>query len=639
MHLESDEILQACDALADTMVAARAALEALAASELSFSAQVRVQRLSTELARAWVQQHVDLDPLPSIPPDPSTFSPRDDATDEILERALGESLSSPASPVDPSDGEPIAAHEPASDLDPLGGLELSDEISFEEVSFDDDFIGVDFTDDDLDEILSPTSKQADVEAGDQDESPPGADPASDQEALISYEDSDQADEANEAEPTYEIDDPSSNDLVSFVQDDSLVSIGDDEPLIQFDDAEEPTLVDLGVEEFTSSNEEFEDPDSIATPVPSGPRSAKGSGEPTLVADLDSLVQLQDILTEDEQNTGATAGSGAEDPVLSEEDLGRLGFGSDKDLLSPEGTDADPASDTGSGAIVIPEEIDSVSDEPSPLGARVSVARSRATTTSGTGGAVAIPTIRDQRHDGPSARPAAAAIRINPDGESASAVLQEPETLELGAADEDDLDEHSISGFSLSVEEYEAYDDDEFEDLEAEEELDEVEPEAPAPLPSLSSKELQELLAKAQKAVDQADIHRAIELFSEALDFDPDHAPAYVGRGLAWLELSDYGRAMSDFTNAEDLTPDNAEVNAAFGKLYYDRKEYGRAIEYLDLAIKQNPKHPMAWCRRGISHYYRKDYPKAHDDLNRAEKLDPEIPNIRTYISMVRKRMK
>jgi hypothetical protein len=48
---------------------------------------------------------------------------------------------------------------------------------------------------------------------------------------------------------------------------------------------------------------------------------------------------------------------------------------------------------------------------------------------------------------------------------------------------------------------------------------------------------------------------------------------------------------------------------------------------------------MAFCRRGISHYYRKNYKEAVDDLLRAERLDPEIPNIQTFVSMARKKVK
>jgi hypothetical protein len=46
---------------------------------------------------------------------------------------------------------------------------------------------------------------------------------------------------------------------------------------------------------------------------------------------------------------------------------------------------------------------------------------------------------------------------------------------------------------------------------------------------------------------------------------------------------------------------------------------------------------MAFCRRGISHYYRKTYLRAVEDLNRALALDPNIPNIRTYVAMAKKK--
>ncbi|TVQ91386.1 MAG: tetratricopeptide repeat protein [Deltaproteobacteria bacterium] len=658
MHLDSDEILQGCDALHDTLAAARAALEALAAANLSFAAQVRVQRESTEQARAWVLAHVDLAPLPAIPPDPSAYSARDDATDEILQRALAGASSSGPAPVDPSDAEPAILNTDEALADPLSDLDLSDE-----ASFDDEYISIDFADGDYsdtfvttddgppsspdpsesfvslrDEGESSSNEEPDLSAPDDDAQ--GGDeevdfePYTGEEGLISF------DGTEEESP---LDPPSKEEgLISFDQESSLVSLGDDEPLIQYEEEKSTGLVDLGMEDSPSVEPPDDDPDSVATPIPAPKRTPDGKSEHTLVADLDSLVQLQDMLADEDSVEGSAPGAGASggEPTLSEDDLSRLGFGSDQDLLAPEGTDVDPASETGSGPVVVPTDHEPDSDEPSPVGVRVGTGRPAPTRSAGA--AVSIPTIRDQRPAGASARPAAAAIRINPDGGGTS-VFEEPETLALGAADEEDLDDDSVAGFSLMVEEYEYEDDeddeDEIEELDDPESIESVEAPAPAPMPSLSNKELDDMLFKAQEVMDKGDMHKAIELYSDALDFDPDHVPAYVGRGLTWLELSDYSRAMSDFTNAEDLAPDNADVNAAFGKLYYDRKEYGRAIDYLNRAVKLDPRHAMAWCRRGISHYYRKDYARAHEDLVKAEGLDKNIPNIRTYISMVKKRMK
>ena len=74
-------------------------------------------------------------------------------------------------------------------------------------------------------------------------------------------------------------------------------------------------------------------------------------------------------------------------------------------------------------------------------------------------------------------------------------------------------------------------------------------------------------------------------------------------------------------------------------MYFARKDYRKAIEHFDAALTMDSKHAMAYCRRGISHYYRKNYKQALTDLNKAQKLDQDIPNIRTFITMAKKRAK
>lgn len=611
MHLDPDDFLEGCDALDDTLRAARSTLQALAATSLPFAAQVRIERQSTERARAWARANLDLSPLPAIPAADRWANQGEAGTDEILLRALAE----PASPPDPADADaPLIDFEPRDHSDgdaPLIELDLGDDEL--DLSPDGDLGDFDdFTDSEMDksglDVLSgdPHADDGAIDFGDSDFDSDGS--------FIAFDD-------DEEKPS---DDDSDLPLLTLGPDTSVDS------LISFEEGDDAEDLD--------DDEAIDDPDSITTPQPAGERVQAPPTEGddnTLVADLESLVRLHDLLAEEEA-PGVGPASERDDQdrtgehsttTLTNEDLGRLGFASEQDLIAPEGSDSDPASESGSGPT--PQ----ISSD-SPVHARVAVGRGKSSRSSGASGP-SIPTIRDQRPD----RPAAAAIQLKPDG--GAAVINEPITLELGEADED-WEDPSETGFSLQIEEYEpdleAFD--ELESLdEAEEHAQHEDPVEPATMPSLSDGQIDTLLRQAESAADKGDLKAAIQLFSDALDFDPDNVTAAIGRGLAWLDLSDYARAMSDFTVAEDIAPEDARVNAAMGKLYYDRKDYGRAIEYLDRAVELDPKLAMAWCRRGISYYYRKDYPRAHEDLVQAQKLDADIPNIKTYIGMVRKRMR
>lgn len=264
-------------------------------------------------------------------------------------------------------------------------------------------------------------------------------------------------------------------------------------------------------------------------------------------------------------------------------------------------------------------------------------------TPGLYGNPAVPTIRDRNEP----KPRAAAIQIDAAQEQANkstasaSLLEEEELLELGSSE--DYGEEEVtggSGLSLDVQEYE----EELEEVEIEEDdidLEEVEEDVPlepvddGPTPA----ELDAMLHKAAAAVESGDMEAGIDFYSDVLDSDPDNVDAHVKRGRLYLDYGDYSRAMSDFMVAEELAPQNPEPQIAVGDLYFARKDYNRAIDYFNEALKLAPNHAMAFCRRGISHYYRKNYQQAIEDLNRAEKLDKDIPNIGTYISMAKKKVR
>ncbi len=273
-------------------------------------------------------------------------------------------------------------------------------------------------------------------------------------------------------------------------------------------------------------------------------------------------------------------------------------------------------------------------------------------TAGLYGNPSVPTIRDRNDP----KPAAAAVQIGDaqdkahNGAGGGSLLEEEEVLELGSSEdygeEEYADDSDGGGLSLDVQEYE---EEEYEDdLEIEEisdddlELEELEPDDVALEPiddGPSEAELAALVQKAENAVEEGDMEAGINYYSDVLDSDPENAEAHVSRGRLYLDYGDYSRAMSDFMYAETLEPENPEPQIAVGDLHFARKDYNRAIDYFNEALKMAPNHAMAFCRRGISHYYRKNYQQALDDLTRAQKIDDDIPNIRTYIAMAKKKTK
>lgn len=259
-------------------------------------------------------------------------------------------------------------------------------------------------------------------------------------------------------------------------------------------------------------------------------------------------------------------------------------------------------------------------------------------TAGLYGGGSVPTIRDS--DEP--RPRAAAIQLNASGSGARVIgiEEEEEPIEIGEAEDDDDDmDMGGGGFSVKLQRYEDAEDDDDEELELnEEDLEVIQPAQVIPA-GPTPDEVRGMLQRAVSAAAAGDLQGGADLYSDVIDADPDNVMAHVARGRLFLDLGDYSRAMSDFMVGEDIAPNDPEPQVAIGDLYFARKDYRKAIDYFNAALEVSPNHAMAYCRRGISHYYRKNYKEAVDDLLKAERLDREIPNIQTYVSMARKKVK
>jgi len=156
-------------------------------------------------------------------------------------------------------------------------------------------------------------------------------------------------------------------------------------------------------------------------------------------------------------------------------------------------------------------------------------------------------------------------------------------------------------------------------------------------PELTEQEVADLFAQAQEAV-ASDFREGVLLFSDVLDANPDHIPAYLGRGRAHLELNDYAAAISDFLRAEELAPESPEALTAIGDLYYARKDYRKAISSYDQALEFDPNFVQAIFRRGLGQHYRRQYAAAVEDLERAKSLDPSLANIDTHIARAKKKL-
>lgn len=132
---------------------------------------------------------------------------------------------------------------------------------------------------------------------------------------------------------------------------------------------------------------------------------------------------------------------------------------------------------------------------------------------------------------------------------------------------------------------------------------------------------------------QEDIESARDKFIEAIEIDPDYAPARVALAHAWLllERDEFGDADKDEVDAVvevqlqaalELSPDSAEATAIRGLHHTRRFRYDEALEDFDRAIQLNTNYALAYLWRSEVFYHEARYLDMLSDKEKAYSLDP-----------------
>ncbi|MEM9925926.1 MAG: tetratricopeptide repeat protein [Cyanobacteria bacterium P01_D01_bin.50] len=92
--------------------------------------------------------------------------------------------------------------------------------------------------------------------------------------------------------------------------------------------------------------------------------------------------------------------------------------------------------------------------------------------------------------------------------------------------------------------------------------------------------------------------RAIEVFTQVIEINPEDAVGYKGRGNARCDLGDYRRAIEDFTKAIQINPNDGDAYFHRGNAFYQSGDKPEAIEDYTQAIKLNSNDADAYINRG-----------------------------------------
>lgn len=131
----------------------------------------------------------------------------------------------------------------------------------------------------------------------------------------------------------------------------------------------------------------------------------------------------------------------------------------------------------------------------------------------------------------------------------------------------------------------------------------------------------------------AAVESSIEYFQEAVNLDPDYAPAHAGLADAYLVLNLYTglnrtvpiqRALAASERAITLDPSLAEPHAALAYLkFYHEWDWRGAEKAFRTAIALNPGYATAHQWYAELLFYLRRFPEAIREINRAHELEPQ----------------
>jgi TolB-like protein/Tfp pilus assembly protein PilF len=128
-----------------------------------------------------------------------------------------------------------------------------------------------------------------------------------------------------------------------------------------------------------------------------------------------------------------------------------------------------------------------------------------------------------------------------------------------------------------------------------------------------------------------ELDKARDLFSRAIEMDPNFCNAYIGLADTYLSYIFWGRAapkdvlekaQEAALMAHKLDPSEGGTYGALGSISYYRQEKETAIEYLEKALDINPSYVMAYDKLAYISIFQGDQDRAISLIQKVYALDP-----------------
>lgn len=126
---------------------------------------------------------------------------------------------------------------------------------------------------------------------------------------------------------------------------------------------------------------------------------------------------------------------------------------------------------------------------------------------------------------------------------------------------------------------------------------------------------------------QNNITKAISQYNKAIAINPNYAPLWRDRGLAFNQQGNYTQAIESLTQASKIAPHDIQnwlgLATAWDMIDQDQK----ALAALNRAIEIKPQDPMIWSQKGLIYTKNGQYNEACDTYRRSRLATPNSSQI------------
>jgi type IV pilus assembly protein PilF len=119
---------------------------------------------------------------------------------------------------------------------------------------------------------------------------------------------------------------------------------------------------------------------------------------------------------------------------------------------------------------------------------------------------------------------------------------------------------------------------------------------------------------------------ALSGYNNAIEIDPDYAPAYVGLAMVYAVMAQDDKAEANFKHALDIEPGNPESRNNYGVFLCSRNRIDESLTQF-MAAAREPLYltpQSAWLNAGICSLRKQDAANAEIYLNKALSIQPGL---------------